>query len=115
TEILQEFDGLRLRPPLAAELETAKRSCRFGGALELETNGDIAAALTGIVGLDLPVSELADRFARLEHVALGDIEAVAKEQLTSQRTVVVIVGPGAKLQPQLHEKGLTVIDATPAR
>ena len=114
-EILDEFDGLRLRPPAADELQTAKDSCRLGGALELETNGDVATALASRIAFDLPTTELNERFARLAQVALSDVEAIATDRLTSLRTSVVIVGPAATLKEQLQRQGLTAIEVTPPR
>jgi zinc protease len=108
-EILLQIKGLRLRPPDAPELEAARDACRIGGALELETNGDIAGALTSLIALELPVEDLATRVTQLQQIGVNDITAVAGQQINEQRTSIVVVGPAATVTEQLRKQGLTTM------
>lgn len=105
-EIFAELEGMRSRPADGIELETAKLACRLGGRLEIETNGEIVATLAAIVGVNLPVSELAARFSRLELVQPGEVAA----QLPAAHTSAVLVGPAATLLEQLRDLGFTATE-----
>jgi zinc protease len=113
-EILQEIDGLRARRPDAQELATAKDSCMIGGALDLETNGDLASALARIVALDLPLDELSEQWARVSRVSVEDLDAIATKYFNSARTSVVIVGPAASIGEQLKQQGITQFEVRQA-
>ena len=108
-EIFDQLDGLRSRPPGAREFEIARNASRLMRALALETNADIANALAEIVGLRLASGELAAAFGKLDAVTGEDVQAIATEQMTAQRTSMVIVGPAGSLLPQLRAQGLSPI------
>jgi zinc protease len=106
-EILRELDGLRAHPPDAQELQTAKESCMIGGALDLETNLDLAAALAPIVALDLPLDELTEQWTKVSRVSVEDLNAIAASYLNAAHTSVVIVGPATSIAEQLKKVGIT--------
>jgi zinc protease len=113
-EILQEIDGLRAHRPDPQELETARDSCMIGGALDLETNLDLATALAPIVALDLPLDELTEQWTRVSHVSVEDLDAIGANYFNSAHTSVVIVGPAANIAEQLKKQGITQLEIRPA-
>jgi predicted Zn-dependent peptidase len=108
-EIFDQLEGLRRHPPDAREFEIAHSSVRVTRGLDLETNADIATALVELVGLRLPPDELAASFGKLDAVTAEDVQMIATEQMTTQRTAMVIVGPAQSLLPQLAARGLTPV------
>lgn len=82
--------------------------------LRFETAGQVAAALGGIVALDLPDDEL-DRYRPgVAAVSAADIRAAANLHIRPDELVVVVVGDAAKVEAELRGAGLGELTVVPA-
>lgn len=94
-ETVKELEGMKKRPPTAAELADAKSSLIRSLTGDFETNSAIASAAAGIFINDLPLDyfqKLPERYAK---VNAADMKRVASAYLQPDRMKVVLVGDGA--------------------
>jgi zinc protease len=82
--------------------------------LRFETASQVAAALGGLVALDLPDDEL-DRYRpSVAAVTAADVRAAAKRHIHADDLVVVVVGDAATVEPELRAAGLGEMTVVPA-
>jgi predicted Zn-dependent peptidase len=71
-----------------------------------------ASRLARNAGVDLPASHEAEASKRMYGATKADLQKLAAQQLDLSQAVIVVVGPKAKVLPQLEKIGLTKIETT---
>lgn len=98
----------------AAELErTVNGSVReLPGSFE--TSGDVLGGLRSIVKFDRPDDYYETIAAKYEAMSMPAVDAVAREALSVDDLVYVVVGDASIVKPQLDGLGLNVETVAPA-
>ncbi len=91
TRIQGAVDALAKGPIDAKRLVDVKSHLRYGRLMRMETVGQIAGYLVGIIGLTGDVGDAERYFERLAAVTASDVQRVAREQLTANRRSVVSI------------------------
>jgi zinc protease len=116
-EFMKELNGIRgSRPVSAEELQTSKQSIIRGFPQGLETNGQLANALSTLVVYGLPDSYYNEYVTKISAVTLADVNRVANKYLTPDKMAIVIVGDRQAIEPRLREidlwgKSIAFLDA----
>ncbi len=79
-----------------------------------ETSGDVLGGLRSIVKFDRPDDYYEKLPATYEAMTAAEIDAAARQALSVDDLVYVVVGDAATVKPQLDGLGLTVETATPS-
>jgi zinc protease len=85
------------------ELEDAKTYITGSYPLRFDGNGTIASILVGMQILGLPIDYIATRNDKVEAVTLADVKRVAKELLTPEDMLFVVVGQPEGLETTIAE------------
>ncbi len=101
-EILHELARMRDQPISDEELAEAKTGLVDQLPGRFATMEDTANALATLVSYHLPLTEYADRPAKVGAVTKADVLRHAKKYLTADDLRIVIVGDAAKLTPGLE-------------
>jgi len=113
--LLEEFEGIRQRPPTEAELTRVKSFVTGRFALNLETSDAVIASLVSLDVYDLPENSLETYRSRVAAVDAEDAARVARDVFHPENVVIVVVGPAAELVPQLERRGgVRVVPNDPA-
>ncbi|HVT57118.1 MAG TPA: pitrilysin family protein [Thermoanaerobaculia bacterium] len=104
-EIFYELDRMGTTQPTAEELATAKRFQSGLYLLRNQLQGAIANVLAANWVNGLPPEELSEFVPKINAVAAADVERVGKGYLASRKQLVVVVGDGAKVKPDLEQFG----------
>ncbi|MCB9378097.1 MAG: insulinase family protein [Holophagales bacterium] len=104
--VLAETEAIReARPIEAEELEKFKRYSAGSFGLSLETSRAVLSSLVDLEVHDLPEDGLDTFRARVAATTLDDVRRAAKERLHPERAAIVVLGPAARLVPQLEGLG----------
>ncbi len=113
--LLEEFEGIRQRPPTEAELARVKSFVTGRFALNLETSDAVIASLVSLDVYDLPEDSLETYRSRVAAVDTEGAARVARDVFHPENVVIVVVGPAAELVPQLERRGgVRVVPNDPA-
>jgi predicted Zn-dependent peptidase len=105
TEILKEFEAVKIDPLSPGELASAKASLTRGYVRNFETAGQLAraAAQLALYGLD---DQTFDRFVpSIEQITADDIHAAADAHLHPRDAVIVVVGDASVCRGPLEALG----------
>jgi zinc protease len=89
------------RPPVAAELDDARRSLIEGHPRQFETPGAIVNRFAGLVIHDLPVDHDARFRERLAEINLESLAAAARRHIVPGALVAVVVADASRVLDQL--------------
>ncbi len=91
TEVQAAVDALAKGSVDAKRLADVKSHLRYGRLMRLETVGQVAGYLAGIIGVAGDVGAAEAYFEQLAKVTAADVQRVAAEQLTPKRRTVVSI------------------------
>jgi zinc protease len=104
---LREIGGSR--PPLEAEVEQAKRTDTLALPGRWETAGAVAGAIGELVRFNLPDDYWSRYAARVNALALAEVERVARTGIRPDQVIWVVVGERARIEPGLKDLGFSAI------
>jgi zinc protease len=109
-EIFKEVDGMRDRPVEPAELVLSKDS--FSRSLPglFETTGDAASSAGQLFVYGLPLDYYNGLPAKVDAVTAADVQRVARAAADPAKLVVVAVGDGAMISPELRKLELGPVE-----
>lgn len=104
--VLEEMSAIQGASPIDEE-ELAKFKSYSAGAfgLSLETSGAVLSSLVDLEVHGLPEDSLDTFRARVGSTTLEEVRTAAKARLHPERAAIVVLGPAAKLVPQLESLG----------
>ena len=102
---LAEVERFRREPPDEAELAPARTLAIGEFALGLETSDAVMAALVDLDVYALPEDSLDTYRSRVRATTPAEIAVLAEQLLHPERLAIVLVGPAAKITPQLEGLG----------
>ncbi len=102
-EIFYELNKYRESGITPEELAYTKKALTQGDALRYETAFDKANFLGQIAKYDLPTDYIAQQGKVLESITKSEIDALAKEMLTIDKMVIVVVGDKDKIIQSLEK------------
>lgn len=104
--VLAEMEAIRGERPIDAE-ELAKFKSYSAGSfgLSLETSRAVLSSLVDLEVHDLPEDGLDTFRKRVADTTLEAVRTAAKERLHPERAAIVVLGPAARLVPQLESLG----------
>lgn len=111
-EIFKELEGMRAPVP-ADELARAKSLQALSFPAAFETTGQISSQLAELVVYGLPESELSEYVPKIQAVTAADVERAAKQRLTTDRFVVVVVGDLAAIEQPIRRANLGAVTVVP--
>ena len=91
TEIQAAVDALAKGEVDVKRLEDVKSHARYGRLMRLETVGEVAGYLAGIIGVAGDVGAAERYFDQLAKVTAADVQRIAAEQLTANRRTVLSI------------------------
>jgi zinc protease len=101
-ELFKELAGIAgARPVTDDELAFAKERLILGFPSRFETTFGVAGQVAVLVADELPDDEFELYQPRIEALAKGDIDRVAKQYITPDRMVVLVVGDRARIEGPL--------------
>jgi zinc protease len=114
-EFLRELEGLHgERPVTDEELAVAKLKRIRGYSQQFETPSRIAGELAELWQLGLPMSDLQRDPEATAAATLAEVHAAARQYALPDRSILLLVGDRAKIEPGLRELGageIVVLDA----
>lgn len=108
-EMLKELGRIR-EPVSPEELERAKRYLALGYPTRFQTTRQVANQLGELVVYELPEDFFTTYVHRIQAVTAEDVLRVARAHVDPDRTLVVVVGDRARVEP-----GLRALDLGPVR
>jgi zinc protease len=113
-DTLQIVRAIREAPVTADEIGIARDYLEGVFPLRFETAGQVAAALSGLVVLQLPDDEL-DRYRpMIARVSQDDVLAAARRHIRPDDMSIVVVGDASQVEAPLREAGLGELTVVPA-
>ena len=110
-EMLAEFDRLRDVKVGPQELQNAKNYLSGLFSLSLSAQGGIAERMVQEYMLDLPQGYLESYRSKIQSVTAERVQEVARQYISTDRPVIVVVGDASKLARDLRTIGqLQVLD-----
>jgi zinc protease len=103
--LLSELERARSEPPGESELGWARTLSIGGFAMGLETSTAVVQSLVDLEIYGLPEDSLDTYRGRVRAVTVDDVARAAEAHLHPERAAIVLVGPAAKLLPQLEGLG----------
>jgi zinc protease len=94
------------RPITPEELAGAKANLLRGYAQRFESNAQIANEIATLFTYGLPPSALAEYEPKIEALTAADLTATAKKYIDPSKTVVLVVGDRAKIEPAIRALNL---------
>jgi zinc protease len=113
-EFFKELRAIRDTPVPDDQLARAKAYVEFGLPGSLESTSQVAGQIASLGVFGLTLDELPRFAAQVRAVTASDVQRVARQYLTPDRAVVVIVGDLSKVRPGVEALRLgpsTVLDA----
>jgi zinc protease len=102
-ELMGEIKGIRTTKPMtAADLSFAKGMSTKRLPLALETIQQRAGAVTGLVSSDQPLDYYNTVVQKYDAVTLSQAERAAKQYVTPDKMVIVVVGDRKAIEPGLR-------------
>jgi zinc protease len=105
TEMLAEFERLRMVKVGPQELQNAKNYLDGLFSLSLSAQGGVAERLVQEYMLDLPRDYLESYRSRIQSVTAEQVQEVARKYILTDRPVIVVVGDASKLGKDLRTIG----------
>lgn len=102
-EIFSELNKYRESGITPDELAYTKKALTQGDALRYETSFDKANFLGQIARYDLPTDYISQQGKLLEAMTKGEIDALAREMLPTDKMVIVVVGDKDKILKSLEK------------
>jgi zinc protease len=110
-EIFSELERMRSTTVTGAELAMAKDSFSRSLPGQFETSANSAATLAELFVYGLPLDYYVQLPARIQAVSATDVSRVAQQYLQPERMVVVAVGDGKRVTPELQKLDLGKVEA----
>ena len=110
---VDEFSRLPRQRVFERELAGAQAHLAGSFPLTIETPNDIATQVLRVMFYELPVEEIGTFRERVQAVAPGDIQRVARQYVRPDRLSIVLVGNAAAFVPQLRQVGFSEIEVIP--
>ena len=104
TEILEELNRIRDKPPTAAEVEDAKSYLLGSQAFQFTTSGLIAAQLIHVERFHLGLNYFEDFRKAVAAVTPADVQEVAKKYIDPKHIIIVAAGAVDKTGKVLEEE-----------
>jgi len=114
-DCLAEFDDIRgRRPATDQELALAKASLTRGYPRNFETVQQLSRAVLQLSHFGLPETYFDEFVPRVNAVTADDVTRVAQAYLDPQRTLTLVVGDRAAVEPSLAALALGEVEVLPA-
>jgi zinc protease len=104
-EVMKEINGFVEGGITEEELEFTKNSITLSEALDYETPFDKLNFLSSIVENDLPKDFTVQQADMINKMTISDVNAVAKQMLKPDNTVIIVVGHAYKVREGLNKLG----------
>jgi zinc protease len=112
-EALAELEGLLENGPSVNEVERARDYLAGVFPLHLETTGQVAAQISGILVYDLPDDFFATYRDRIREVTAETALAAGREAIRPHELVVVVAGDAKTIQGPLEDLGFGPVEVVP--
>jgi zinc protease len=104
-DVFKEVDGVRSLALPTAELDRARNALLLSLPGQFETNAFTASRYAGTWALGLPDSHVTAEPGRLRAVTARQVLDAARGAIDPSALIVVAVGDGAKIGPQIQQLG----------
>lgn len=105
-EIFKELRGVRDQVVSQDELDRAKNFVELGIPGTLESTSQVAGQMASLSTFGLTLEELPRLAARVRAVTAADIQRVARQYLTPDKSHIVVVGDLSKVKEPIERLGL---------